>query len=216
MNFQFRWFTNDTKVNRNWCRQRGSLCFRLSNYIDGLCACELQMFSIGTVWTNANQHCRVIQHRVDTRVRRAMIKYFHRQILYRRLPMCYVIAWRRRPGAVMNLVRFWYVNCSVRTASDWLISILTLTLNSLLGDWVWWSSGTQKPNAAFSDTTKPNQFQSSNNNSSNTDDNMPQKNNNMSSLSSTSANKSTMNHESPKDHSINIENAAPYYQGKCS
>lgn len=46
---------------------------------------------------------------------------------------------------------------------------------------------------------------------------MPQKNNNMSSLSSTSANKSSsMIHESPKDHSINIENAAPYYQGKCS
>lgn len=42
---------------------------------------------------------------------------------------------------------------------------------------------------------------------------MPQKNN-MSSLSSTSANKSSMIHESPKDHSINIENAAPYYQGK--
>lgn len=43
---------------------------------------------------------------------------------------------------------------------------------------------------------------------------MPQKNNNMTSLSSTSANKSSMIHESPKDHSINIENAAPYYQGK--
>lgn len=72
----------------------------------------------------------------------------------------------------------------------------------------------QKPNAAFSDTTKQNQFQSSNNNSNNTDDNMPQKTNNMNSLSSTSANKSSMSHESPKDHSINIENAAPYYQGK--
>lgn len=74
----------------------------------------------------------------------------------------------------------------------------------------------QKPNTTFSDTTKPNQFQSPNNNSNTSDDNMPQKNNNMSSLSSTSANKSSMIHESPKDHSINIENAAPYYQGNYS
>lgn len=63
----------------------------------------------------------------------------------------------------------------------------------------------QKPNATFSEATKLS-------NTNTADDNMPQKNN-MSSLSSTSANKSSMNHESPKDHSINIENAAPYYQG---
>lgn len=35
----------------------------------------------------------------------------------------------------------------------------------------------------------------------------------MSGLSATNANKSTI-HESPKDHSINIDSAAPYFQGK--
>lgn len=36
--------------------------------------------------------------------------------------------------------------------------------------------------------------------------------NSMSGLSATNANKSSI-HESPKDHSINIDSAAPYFQG---
>lgn len=67
-----------------------------------------------------------------------------------------------------------------------------------------------KPNTTFSEATKSNQFQSPNSNTS--DDNISP-NNNMSSMSSSSsANKASMIHESPKDHSINIETAAPYYQ----
>ena len=71
----------------------------------------------------------------------------------------------------------------------------------------------QKPNATFSDNSKSNQLQTSNSNSNSTVDNSIK--NNVSALSSSSiSNKSTSVHETPKDHSINIDSAAPYYQGK--
>lgn len=164
------------------------------------------MFSIGIAWTNVNRRCQAIQRPVVTPVQHAMIRYFHQPTWYRRLPMCCAVVWKRPHGDVMNLAQFWYAKLLRGLAT----APLNRSVHSNLNFSNLFAHMAQKPNTTFSDTSISAQFQSPGSNTP--DDNMTQKNS-MNSLSSSNASKTAMAHESPKDHSINIETAAPYYQG---